>query len=139
MAEDKATSYHGNPNLKKIGHQHEFTTEQISEIAKCTTDPIYFIETWCKIVSLDRGLVPFKLYECQKRKIKTILGNRKVVCMEPRQNGKCLKDSTRINIRSKTDGRIHNVRIGDFYEWQQFCRWAQEFGPNPIQAPSGLN
>jgi len=138
VAEEK-TSYHGNPNLKKIGHQHEFTIEQIEEIAKCKDDPIYFVETWCKIVSLDRGLVPFILYECQKKKIKTILGNRKVVCMEPRQNGKCLKDSTRINIRSKTTGRIHNIRIGDFYEWQRFCKWVQDNESQFIQAPQGID
>lgn len=90
MAVEKATSYHGNPNLKKVGHVHEFTPEQIEEIVKCKADPIHFIETWCKIVSLDKGLVPFILYECQKKKIKVILGNRKVVCMEPRQNGKTI-------------------------------------------------
>ena len=90
MAVEKQTSYHGNPNLKKIGHQHEFTEEQIVEMALCETDVIHFIESWCKIVSLDHGLVPFKLYECQKEKVHTILDNRLVVVMEPRQNGKTI-------------------------------------------------
>ncbi len=85
---ENETSYHGNANLKGIGEAHDFTEEQIQEMQRCEQDPIYFIETYCKIVSLDHGLVPFKLYECQKRKVKTILGNRKVIVMEPRQNGK---------------------------------------------------
>jgi hypothetical protein len=41
-------------------------------------------------VSLDHGLVPFKLYECQKEKVKTILDNRKVILMEGRQQGKTI-------------------------------------------------
>lgn len=82
------TSYHGNPNLKSIGHDHEFTKDQITEYIKCQKDPIYFIENYCKIVSLDRGLVPFKLYPCQKKKVDIILNNRKVILMEGRQQGK---------------------------------------------------
>lgn len=82
------TSYHGNPNLKSLGQKHEFTQYQVDEIQKCIADPIYFTETYCKIVSSDHGLIPFVLYDCQKRKIETILGNRMVIIMEPRQNGK---------------------------------------------------
>ena len=86
--EELETSYHGNPNLKSVGQKHEFTPKQIKEIVKCQKNPIYFTETYCKIVSLDGGLVPFKLYECQRKKISTILNNRMVIIMEPRQNGK---------------------------------------------------
>lgn len=81
-------SYHGNPNLKTVGHQHEFTAHQIQEIVKCQANPVYFIEQYCYIVSLDKGLVKFQLYECQKKKIDIILNNRKVVLMEGRQQGK---------------------------------------------------
>lgn len=85
---NEATSFKGNPNLKKVGHQHQFTAQQIQEVEKCISDPIYFIENYCHITSLDKGLVKFKLYDCQKRKVRTILDNRKVIVMEPRQNGK---------------------------------------------------
>ena len=81
-------SYHGNPNLKPIGYQHQFTPEQIQEIVRCQEDPIYFIENYCHIVSLDKGLIKFTLYDCQKEKVNIILDNRKVVLMEGRQQGK---------------------------------------------------
>lgn len=81
-------SYHGNPNLKPIGYQHNFTPYEVSEILKCQNDPIYFIENYCHIVTLDHGLKLFKLYDFQKKKIDVILNNRKVVVMEPRQQGK---------------------------------------------------
>jgi hypothetical protein len=83
-------SYNGNSRLKQLGFQVDYTPEQISEIIRCQSDAIYFIETYCKIVSLDHGLVPFKLYECQKRKVRTILDNRKVILMEGRQQGKTI-------------------------------------------------
>ena len=53
-------SYHGNPNLKPIGYQHDFTKEEFEEFVKCEQDPIYFIENYCQIVTLDKGLQPFK-------------------------------------------------------------------------------
>jgi hypothetical protein len=87
---NKKLSYNGNPNLKQIGTVIPYSAEQIQELIKCTQDPIYFIETYCQIVSLDRGLVPFKLYDCQKTKVETILGNRKVILMEGRQQGKTI-------------------------------------------------
>ena len=48
--------YLGNPNLKKTNVSVEFTKEQIQEYQKCMDDPIYFIENYMKIVSLDEGL-----------------------------------------------------------------------------------
>lgn len=83
-------SYHGNPNLKPIGYQQDFTSYEIGEILRCQSDPIYFIETYCHIVTLDHGLQLFKLYDFQKKKIDIILNNRKVVIMEPRQQGKTI-------------------------------------------------
>jgi len=87
MSEER-TSYHGNPNLKNIGYEHSFTKEQLQEYVKCQKDPIYFIENYCQIITLDRGLQLFKLYECQKKKVDLILNNRKVILMEGRQQGK---------------------------------------------------
>jgi len=81
-------SYHGNPNLKPIGYQHDFTKEQLEEFAKCQLDPVYFIENYCQIVTLDKGLQPFTLYECQKKKVDFIMNNRKTILMEGRQQGK---------------------------------------------------
>ena len=82
------TSYHGNPNLKPLAYQHDFSKEEIAEYIKCSEDPVYFIENYVKIITLDKGLQPFKLYPCQKEKVKCIMDNRRVVLMEGRQQGK---------------------------------------------------
>ena len=83
-----AEFYNANPNLKSIGVQVNYTPEQVQEYIKCKNDYIYFIENYCHIVTLDHGLQLFKLYECQKKKLKIIHENRKVILMEGRQQGK---------------------------------------------------
>jgi len=81
-------AYLGNPNLKKVNTPVEFTKEQIVEYQKCAEDPLYFMENYMKIVSLDEGLVPFKMYDFQKHIVRTIHSNRFTICKLPRQSGK---------------------------------------------------
>jgi len=83
-----AEIYNSNANLKAAGIQYQFTPEQVQEYIKCAQDPIYFIENYCYIVTLDYGLKLFKLYDCQKKKIDIIHNNRRVILMEGRQQGK---------------------------------------------------
>ena len=81
-------AYLGNPNLKKVNTPVEFTEEQIVEYQKCAKDPLYFMEKYIQIVSLDEGLIPFKLYDFQKKIVRTIHENRFTICKLPRQSGK---------------------------------------------------
>ena len=81
-------AYLGNPNLKKINTPVEFTKDQIVEYQKCAGDPLYFMEKYVKIVSLDEGLIPFKMYDFQKKIVNTIHNNRFTICKLPRQSGK---------------------------------------------------
>ena len=81
-------SYLGNPNLKKVNQPKEWTQKEIEEYQKCMEDPLYFIQTYIKIVSLDEGLVSFKPYNFQKDMIGTFHNNRFTICKLPRQSGK---------------------------------------------------
>ena len=80
--------YLGNPNLKKANISQEWTKEQLSEFAKCMENPQYFIEEYVRIVSLDEGLIPFKMYSFQKEMVGTFHKNRFTICKLPRQSGK---------------------------------------------------
>ena len=80
--------YNGNVAIKNCGVPVEFTEEQLDEYIKCKQDPIYFITTYLKTVSLDDGLVDFKLYPYQIKFIEAIHNNRRVISMQPRQSGK---------------------------------------------------
>jgi hypothetical protein len=81
-------TYLGNPNLKKANIQQSWTKEQLKEYSLCMEDPQYFIENYVKIVSLDEGLVPFKMYDFQKEMVGTFHNNRFTICKLPRQSGK---------------------------------------------------
>ena len=80
--------YLGNPNLKKANISQEWTKEQLLEYQKCMDDPQYFIENYVQIVSLDEGLIPFKMYDFQKEMVGTFHNNRFTICKLPRQSGK---------------------------------------------------
>ena len=81
-------TYLGNPNLKKANVAQEWTQAEVEEYTKCMKDPLYFIQEYIKIVSLDEGLVPFKLYDFQKEMVGTFHNNRFTICKLPRQSGK---------------------------------------------------
>ena len=81
-------SYLGNPNLKAANVKVEFTKEQVEEYVKCSKDPVYFMKNYIQIVSLDKGLVPFELYDFQEKMVEKIHENRFVISKLPRQSGK---------------------------------------------------
>ena len=80
--------YKGNPQLKSALVQQEYTEDQVKEFIRCQKDPIHFIEQYVKIISLDEGLIPFKLYPFQKDIVGTFHNNRFTICKLPRQSGK---------------------------------------------------
>ena len=80
--------YLGNPNLKKANVPTNFTPEQVQEYIKCSEDPVYFIQTYIKIVSLDKGLIPFDMYDFQVDMTKKFHDNRFNIAKLPRQSGK---------------------------------------------------
>ena len=81
-------TYLGNPNLKKANVQQEWTKKELLEYKRCMDDPLYFIQTYVRIVSLDEGLIPFKMYNFQKEMVGTFHNNRFTICKLPRQSGK---------------------------------------------------
>lgn len=88
MQENERKGYLGNPNLKKTRTQIEWTQELIDEYIKCKYDPIYFAEKYIKIVHVDHGFIPIRLYDYQKEIIEKITNNRRVTVVTSRQAGK---------------------------------------------------
>ena len=69
-------SYLGNMNVKRDGVIQEWTQESVLEYQKCMNDPAYFAKTYCKIISLDKGLVNFDLYPYQEKMFDQFSNNR---------------------------------------------------------------
>jgi hypothetical protein len=88
--QNKNENYLGNPNIKKDGIVSNFNEEQVLEYARCMKDPIHFVEKYAKIISLDKGLVPFKLYPYQKKMFRHFEENRFNVILACRQSGKSI-------------------------------------------------
>jgi|TARA_B110000259_G_scaffold121760_1_gene138178 hypothetical protein len=83
-----SNGYLGNSYLKRSAEAIEYTPEQIKEFMKCAKDPIYFAKAYIKIVHVDRGLVPFDMYDYQKEICNKIFANRRACVLTARQSGK---------------------------------------------------
>ncbi len=80
--------YLGNPNLKKANVSQRFSKKQIAEVIRCSEDPVYFIKNYIKIVSLDKGLIPFDMYHFQEEMVSKFHDHRFNIAKLPRQSGK---------------------------------------------------
>lgn len=80
--------YQGNPNLPREDYIHSFTQHELDEFKKCANDPVYFATKYIKIVNVDRGLMPFEMWDFQKEMLTSFHENRFSICKLPRQVGK---------------------------------------------------
>ena len=83
-------SYLGNPNVKRDGVAEEWDAKKLREYKKCMKDPAYFCKKYVKVVHLDKGLVPFKLYPYQQEMFKHFNDNRFNIVLACRQSGKSI-------------------------------------------------
>ena len=84
----KSDRYLGNSNLKAAGVNINFSEKQVEEYVRCAADPVYFIKNYVKIISLDKGTVPFTMYDFQEEMVELCHKNRFVISKMPRQSGK---------------------------------------------------
>ena len=87
---NKNTFYNGNPKVKKAGIPQRYTKHQLAEYKKCRDDVTYFARNYCKIISLDEGLIKFNLRDYQERLLKDLSEHRFNVVLTSRQTGKTI-------------------------------------------------
>jgi hypothetical protein len=80
--------YNNNPNLPKEDYKHAFSQQELDEFIKCADDPVYFATKYMKIINVDHGLMPFRMWDFQKDMLNTFHENRFSICKLPRQVGK---------------------------------------------------
>lgn len=80
--------YNGNANLKRSGVGVDWTPELVAEYVKCSNNPLYFVETYMRIIHVDKGLVNFNLYDYQKDMMQSMHDNRYTIIATARQIGK---------------------------------------------------
>ncbi len=84
----KVKNYLGNPKLKRIGVVQQMSEHEVTEFYKCSQSPVYFIENYVKIITLDKGFTSVSLYPFQRKAVEEINANRMVIVKAGRQIGK---------------------------------------------------
>lgn len=77
----------GGGKIKPAGYATPYSLQQYQELKQCMSDPVYFIEKYCWILSTE-GRMLFKLYDYQKRLIEHYCEHPKTVTLLARQSGK---------------------------------------------------
>jgi hypothetical protein len=90
MVKPTNEGYLGNTLVKRAGIEQQYTEEEFKEYLKCSKEPVHFIENYCQIISLDEGLVKFKLRGYQGNLIEHYNENRFNVVLASRQSGKSI-------------------------------------------------
>ncbi len=85
---DRRDFYLGNQKLKRVNVPVNYTKEQVKEFVKCSRDPKYFITRYVKIINVDQGLIPFKMWPFQRDMVDTAINNRFSIFKLSRQVGK---------------------------------------------------
>ncbi len=83
-------TYLGNSLLKNVDVKMPWTKDQIQEYVKCQNDPIYFIKQYIKIIHVDKGLIPFELYDYEEKMVNIFHTKRFAIIKMPRQSGKSI-------------------------------------------------
>ena len=86
----RETNYLGNPNVRGADVEHPWTKEELKEYKKCLDDPKYFAKKYCKVIHLDKGLIPFDLYPYQEKMFDSFTSNRFNIVLACRQSGKSI-------------------------------------------------
>lgn len=90
MSSYTKNSYLGNPQVKRDGVAEEWDKKKLREYRKCMREPAYFCRKYVKVVHLDKGLVPFKLYDYQEKMFDHFNDNRFSIVLACRQSGKSI-------------------------------------------------
>lgn len=123
--------YLGNENIKRAGVKIQWTPEQALEFDRCRKDPVYFAETYMRIVDADGDVIPFTLYDYQKDIIRGLHENRRLILLQARQSGKTttiasyilwyviFNKTKNVAILANTGDTAQEIlkKIQDFYEY----------------------
>lgn len=104
--------YLGNQKLKRTNVPINYSSSEIKEFLKCAKDPIYFTKKYVKIINVDRGIIPFELYDFQEDMLNVMINNRYSIHKLPRQSGKALDIETDIPTISGWK-KMKDIQVGD--------------------------
>ena len=107
-ASSKNEYYLGNPNIPNKNWKGEWDGKKVKHLEKSKDNLLYFAENFFYIVDPDKGKVCIELFPYQKRILRTLRDNRRVILLASRQCGKALDVNTPIKTPTgwKTMGEL---------------------------------
>ena len=105
--------YEGKQFLRKGNIVFEYTEAEITELAKCANDIVYFAEKYA-VVMTDDGVQQVRLRDYQKQMLRDFQHNRFNIVLASRQMGKCFFHNTRIDIKDP-QGNTKTITIGELF------------------------
>lgn len=88
MDENTPDAFRIDHTIPRAGTTYQYTADELREFLRCSQDPVYFIKNYVKIIQVDKGLVPFELWDFQEDMVRNFMGNRFNIAMCSRQIGK---------------------------------------------------
>lgn len=116
------SGYLGNPNLRREFRVREFSQAELVEMLNCAQNIEYFAQSYCYIITLDKGKQLIELYDYQKHMLKLMTGDiisddkYNIVTLAPRQCGKCITGDSMITIYDKLTDKVQELSISEFHE-----------------------
>lgn len=77
-----------NPLIKPAFQNDLLTEEEAQEWIKCANDCAYFLENYVRIQHPTKGSILFELRKYQRKILKSLLKNKQLISLQPRQSGK---------------------------------------------------
>jgi hypothetical protein len=81
-------NFMGNSEIVPKNCQLPLTQEHVDEYTYCAYHPIYTIKRYFRIVSEDRGIIPFELYDYQVELVQNFFKYNRNIALQSRQSGK---------------------------------------------------
>lgn len=97
----------GDPSLKRSNLLWEYTTEELQEMQKCALDVVHFAQH-CQVMT-DDGLQYIQLRDYQESVLREYQNNRFNVFLAPRQVGKCLLPTSKVNLSNGFETHIFDL------------------------------
>ncbi len=120
---------------KPANFGQEYTQEQLNEIYRCASDPIYFIRKYVRLQHPVQGSLAFNLFDYQEKMIRFYEESHYSIAMLPRQCGKtqtaagyllwwaCFKPDQKILILSKDHTGAKDILSRFWYAYEELPWW----------------
>lgn len=130
--------YNRNSQLKARGVAIAWEQWQVDEFSRCADDPIYFIEKYIKIITVDDGEQPMILFPYQKDIVNSLQTHRKTAAIICRQAGKTtvvaafvcwfvlFNDAKTVAILANKAGIAREILKRVQYAYERVPQWMQQ-------------